>query len=77
VFVLVFAADRRASVASLAGTAAAALTPPLVGAHGVVAGSAVVMALVVVARHRDNLRRLRAGTEPRLRLHTKQAPPGD
>jgi glycerol-3-phosphate acyltransferase PlsY len=77
VFVLVFAVDRRASVASLAGTAVTAVTPALVGAPGVVAGAAVVMALVVAARHRDNLRRLRAGTEPRLRVHRKQASPGD
>jgi glycerol-3-phosphate acyltransferase PlsY len=75
VFLLAFALDRRASVASLAGTLAAAATPPLVGAPRLVAGTAIVMALVVVARHRDNLRRLRDGTEPRLRMHRKQAPP--
>jgi glycerol-3-phosphate acyltransferase PlsY len=77
VFIAVFVVDRRASVASLAGTVAAAVTPPLAGAPDVVGGSAALMALVVVARHRDNLRRLRAGTEPRLRVHRKQATPGN
>jgi glycerol-3-phosphate acyltransferase PlsY len=76
-FAVTFAVDRRASVASLAGTAAAAIATVVARAPLPVIGVAICMAAIVVIRHRDNLRRLRAGTEPRLRLHKKQALPGD
>jgi glycerol-3-phosphate acyltransferase PlsY len=75
VFALAFGATRWVSVASLA----AATTVPLAvwaaaGAGPELAASALMAALVAV-RHRDNVRRLRAGVEPRFELHKRQAPP--
>jgi glycerol-3-phosphate acyltransferase PlsY len=72
VFALVFAARRIVSLASLSaavtlpiavyGTARVGLAP----SHASVLWGAILVMLVVVARHRGNIRRLIAGTEPRL-----------
>ncbi len=66
IFLVVTAVDRRVSVGSMA---AMAVLPAAVawqtGSTLVTAGAALI-ALVIIARHRDNLRRIRAGTEPRL-----------
>jgi len=66
-FAVVLGFDRRVSVASVSG----ALVAPI--ASGLLQGwatpstaAATAMALLVVTRHRSNLRRLLAGTEPRI-----------
>jgi glycerol-3-phosphate acyltransferase PlsY len=65
VFGLTFAATRIVSLASLAGAATIPFAMALAGAGrmGVIVG--IVVAVVIALRHRDNLERLRHGTEPR------------
>jgi len=64
VFGLVLALTRRVSAGSLA--AAAALPPAVVAASGSAAYgiAAVIAAVLIFVRHAENIRRLRAGTEP-------------
>ena len=66
VFGIALKITRRVSVGSLAGTAL--LVPAIWFATGSVAFTAgvLVMAVFIVIRHRDNLKRLLAGTEPTL-----------
>ncbi|RYH01544.1 glycerol-3-phosphate 1-O-acyltransferase [Salipiger sp. IMCC34102] len=62
------ATAKLSKISSLAALVAAALTPPvlmLLGARECVALS-VVLAVVIFWRHRANIARLRAGTEPRI-----------
>lgn len=66
VFALVLRALRWVSLASLAATWTAALA---VWLHGGPLVAVVAIACLVSVRHRDNVRRLRAGTEPRLGAH--------
>lgn len=65
-FAATLATGRRVSLASLAGAAAASLGTILIEGLTVTSGVAAAMGLIVVVRHRDNLRRLRDGTEPRI-----------
>jgi len=68
VFLVVFFIGRRVSAASLA---AAAVLPPavfLTGQAGVVCAGAVIVAVFIFLRHAENIRRLRAGTEPEFRV---------
>jgi glycerol-3-phosphate acyltransferase PlsY len=75
VFGAAVALSRHVSVGSMLGAVtAAAATLPLACPRSVQA-SVGAMALVVVVRHRENLRRLRAGTEPRISMPKGQAPP--
>ena len=71
VFGLVLALTRRVSAGSLA--AAAALPLAVLGATGSVllCGGAVIAAALIFVRHTDNIRRLRAGTEPPFSLGVK------
>jgi len=77
-FALVFAPSRRvsagsvaAALAALPGAAAVAEPPP------VLAATAALSALILV-RHRENIARLRAGTEPRFRSRGgRRRLPGD
>lgn len=60
--------SRRVSAGSLA---AAGILPGAVfffTRDGFLSGCALVTALLVIFRHRDNIRRLRSGTEPEIRL---------
>jgi acyl phosphate:glycerol-3-phosphate acyltransferase len=68
VFLLTFGLCRRASASSLA---AAAILPFAVffTTHSTIAGlGALLTSLLIAVRHRDNIRRLRSGTEPRFRI---------
>jgi glycerol-3-phosphate acyltransferase PlsY len=73
-FVVVFAACRYVSAASIAGAVAATVVAFALSYPASVVATVVAMTLVIVARHRENLVRLRAGTEPRFMLK-KQATP--
>jgi glycerol-3-phosphate acyltransferase PlsY len=75
VFALVVAVTRYVSLASmLAGAVAAGLAPVLFG-NGWIAAALIVMAALIVWRHRANLRRLLAGEESRVFSRKAPAPP--
>lgn len=74
VFVAVFAVSRFVSAASIAAALGAAAAAALLGYPGAIVATIVVMTVVVVVRHRQNLARLRAGTEPRFVLKKQAAP---
>jgi glycerol-3-phosphate acyltransferase PlsY len=77
VFAAAFALWRTVSVASILGALTAPAAAGLLGYPAPASAAAATMAAVILVRHRDNLRRLRVGTEPRFSLHKKQAPPID
>jgi glycerol-3-phosphate acyltransferase PlsY len=67
-----------AGYVSAASVSAALVVPPilaLLGAPAAVIATGATMAAGIVLRHRDNLRRLQAGVEPRVALRKRQAPP--
>ena len=66
VFVAVVAATRIVSAASIAGACTLAIAVFVLPTENVVRGIAVAIALLVIVRHRDNIQRIRAGTENRL-----------
>jgi glycerol-3-phosphate acyltransferase PlsY len=57
---------RYVSLASMVAAVALALTSLLAAATSSVRVAAVVTSILILIRHRDNIRRLRAGTEPRI-----------
>jgi glycerol-3-phosphate acyltransferase PlsY len=65
-FALCLAVLRYVSLASLVGASSLALAAFLLGAPRPVAWTAAALAALIVWRHRENLRRIRAGTENRL-----------
>ena len=65
VWLIVAAATRFSSVAALASFAAAPILAAVLASAGVVK-LALVIAVLVFARHHTNIRRLLAGTEPRI-----------
>jgi glycerol-3-phosphate acyltransferase PlsY len=65
VFAITFGITRIVSVASLAGTWLAPMAMLTLGLGAANVLVATVIALVVTIRHQDNIRRLRAGIEPR------------
>ena len=67
VFVATFAATRIVSVASLAGAFATPVAMALFGAGRANVVATIVLALLIAARHHDNIWRLRDGLEPRFR----------
>ncbi len=75
VFGLAVATTRRVSVGSLAAAAVVPAVLALVGDPPSVVGAGAAVALIVWIRHAENLGRLVAGTEPRVDLHTRRAPP--
>ncbi|MEW5734901.1 MAG: glycerol-3-phosphate 1-O-acyltransferase PlsY [Thermodesulfobacteriota bacterium] len=66
VFCLCLLLFRRVSVASMVGAAIMALTGMLAGYGFATAMAGVVMAALIVLRHKENLLRLRQGTEPKI-----------
>jgi len=64
----IFLLTRYASVASIAGALSLPVTAVAFGYPAPVIGFAAVVAVWVIVLHRGNLRRLRAGTESRVRL---------
>lgn len=75
VFVVAVALCRYVSVASILAALAAPVATAWLRCPGVTTLATATMATVIVLRHRENLRRLRAGTEPPLTLHKRQAAP--
>jgi glycerol-3-phosphate acyltransferase PlsY len=75
VFAVTLAGVGYVSVASMVAALAAPAASTLLDCPPPVTRAVLVMSLVIVARHSDNLRRLLAGTEPRISLFKKQAPP--
>jgi glycerol-3-phosphate acyltransferase PlsY len=63
---ITLAVDRRASVASMVTAASSPVAVWLTGGRRLDVAAALVLAALVVARHRDNLTRLRRGEEPRV-----------
>ena len=68
VFLVVFLIGRRVSAASLAAAAMLPAAVFLTGHTGVVCTGAVIVAVFIFLRHAENIRRLRAGTEPEFRM---------
>ena len=68
VFVLVMLAARRVSLASLSAAVLAPVVAWTLSYPEEVAWMSLVIGFLVVVRHRENIRRLMAGEEPRLEL---------
>jgi len=66
VWLAVAATTRYASLASMLAAAAALLAQFVIGAHAIVVAVVLVMAALLIARHRGNLANLRAGRERRI-----------
>lgn len=64
VFILVICITNRASAGSLAGAAILPLSVWAASGSAVLTLCAAIMTVFIVYRHRDNIRRLLAGTEP-------------
>ena len=75
VFAGVVAGTGYVSVGSMIAALAAPVAMAVLGVPPPVVGAGLAMAALIVLRHRDNLRRLRAGTEPSARLLKGQASP--
>jgi glycerol-3-phosphate acyltransferase PlsY len=65
IFSLVAAASRTVSLASMVAATAAPVAIWLFGYPSAATGAGLLMALMVIWRHRDNIERLRAGVEPK------------
>jgi acyl phosphate:glycerol-3-phosphate acyltransferase len=65
VFAIAFALSRRVSLGSILAAASAPLAALLVGSSSLIVLTLVLIAAIIIARHRENIRRLQAGTEPR------------
>jgi glycerol-3-phosphate acyltransferase PlsY len=65
VFAVAFAVSRRVSVGSILASLSAPVGALLTGSSAIVVATLAVLGGMIVARHRDNIRRLQAGTEPR------------
>ncbi len=65
VFLILAAATRVVSVGSLGASVVLPFAVWLVEGWGELLAATALMGLLAVCRHRDNIRRLRAGTEPR------------
>jgi glycerol-3-phosphate acyltransferase PlsY len=68
VFAVIVLATRYVSLASVAAAVALPAATLVIGYDTPICGGAVCTAAVIVVRHRDNLRRLRDGVEPKFRI---------
>lgn len=66
VWIAVFAISRVSSLGALAAAVAAPIATAFLIGNDVVIGAVVVMAALLIWRHRENIRRLRAGAEKRI-----------
>lgn len=66
VWVAVFAISRVSSLGALAAAVAAPIATAILLTNDLVIGAVVVMAGLLIWRHRENIRRLRAGAEKRI-----------
>ena len=72
-WILVVAATRYISLASIVGCAGLVAATWVLGYPREILGAAAVVTLIVVWRHQQNIQRLRAGTESRLGQRVKAA----
>jgi glycerol-3-phosphate acyltransferase PlsY len=68
VFIMVALASRIVSLASIVAAGTAPVAIWLLGYPDVSVGVTLLMALLILWRHRDNIQRLRSGAEPRFSL---------
>jgi len=73
VFALGFGVSRRVSVGSIAAAMAAPFGSILTGHPPAVTLAITAIALLILLRHRDNMARLRSGTEPRFGQRDERA----
>ncbi len=66
VFIIVVRYYRKASIGSLAAAAVLPLAIGMTAGSGIITGCAGVITLFIYFRHKDNIRRLLAGTEPEI-----------
>ncbi len=66
VWIAVFAITRVSSLGALAAAIAAPIATAALIGHDLVIGAVVVMAALLIWRHRENIRRLRSGQEKRI-----------
>jgi len=74
-FVVVAALSRYASLASILAALAAAGFSPLFLGWGPTSAALILIAALVIWRHRSNIRRLGSGTERKLVLRRSETPP--
>jgi glycerol-3-phosphate acyltransferase PlsY len=77
VFVAVVLTTRYVSLASILGAMAAAGLAPILFGPGWITAAVVGMAILILWRHRANLRRLMAGEEGRIALRKTAVPPAE
>ena len=75
VFALTFLLTRYVSLASILAAIAAPVAIAALGYPRSTLAAGVVMSAIIAVRHRENVARLRTGTEPRFGLPKKQAAP--
>jgi len=74
IFGIVVGVSRYVSLASIVAAISSAIAAPLLLGWGTSAGAVIVVAALVVWRHRGNLRRMIAGTERRLGFNRPDSP---
>lgn len=67
VFMLLAVLSKRVSIGSMAAAVSLPIAVMLVENAWLITGSAAVIALLIILRHKDNIQRLQAGTEPTIR----------
>lgn len=73
-FLLVVALSRYVSLASILAAGAAVVMSPLVLGWGAESAAVLAIAVLVIWRHRANIKRLQQGTESKLNLRRRGAP---
>jgi glycerol-3-phosphate acyltransferase PlsY len=73
IWVVVFAASRYVSLASITAAAALPLVAWAMGESGVIIGITAGLSALAIYKHKSNIQRLRNGTESRLQLGSKKS----